>query len=110
MSKLLRPTKETGDQYWYAKNADGTVITGKTEPGLVTRSGAVEFEYGTAEDVAVKLVKYKDKLPIENKDASLENDRSDIFVVDATGKLKISDKEQAIITAKSITKTDIKEI
>lgn len=89
---VLRPNKTSGDQYWFARNPDGSIYTGKTEVGLVTRSGAVEFEYGEAATVATKLDKYKDKLAVEKTtEQKTEDPTEDMFVLDKDGNIKCTD-------------------
>jgi len=57
----MRPT--TVPLYWFARG-NGVLHTGVTEVGQVTDSGLTEFEHGSKDDVALKLDKYKDELPI----------------------------------------------
>lgn len=57
-------TPRDAPAYWFAQG-DGRLHTGVTEPGLTTISGSAEFCYGTVEDVAALLDKYKAELPTE---------------------------------------------
>ena len=93
MGILCKPGKDP--LYWYARTKDGKIISGKTEPGQKTVSGATEFEYGDVTTVATKLDKYKADLQVEDTSKTATTDKPTGFVRDKDGKVKWVDYSEA---------------
>ena len=80
-------TPRDADAYWFARG-DTRLHTGITEVGLTTTSGAAEFKYGTKEEVAALLDRYKAELPEETSLSAESGGNSRRFVKDAKGDVK----------------------
>lgn len=95
MSILCKPDKDA--LYWFARRKDGSIISGKTEPGQETVSGATEFEYGDVTTVGTKLDKYKADLQAE--DILSKDSKPTGFVRDKGGNVKwVDNSDQSRIS------------
>lgn len=90
MIKNLIPTEDT---YWFSyEPSTGVLHTGVTEPGLVTRTAATEFEYGP--DVLTKIEAHQAKL--QNPTAEDDDEIAQPGFYLNRGQVKLLKKEHCV--------------